>query len=77
MRTLALLSRFMDPQRIQAAIARIEAAAERIASTARQPAPDPAIVQADEELARRHRKLREEAASALADLDQLILELEQ
>ncbi len=61
----------MDQQRIHAALARIDEAAERIAQSARRPAA------ADEELARRHRKLREEAASALADLDQLILELEQ
>jgi len=61
----------MDQQRIHAAISRIEAAAERIATKASERAP------ADDDLARRHRKLREETASALADLDQLILELEQ
>lgn len=63
----------MDQQRISTAISRIEAAAERIAFAAH----DRAAPAADEELARRHRRLREDAASALADLDQLILELEQ
>ncbi len=62
----------MDQQRMTAAISRIEAAAERIALAARERAPSAAA----EELARRHRRLREEAASALAELDQLILELE-
>jgi hypothetical protein len=71
---LQVLTTPMDQQRIHVALARIDEAAERIAQSARS-AGRPAA--ADEELARRHRRLREEAASALADLDQLILELEQ
>jgi len=62
----------MNPHRIDAALERIEAAAERIAFAARQSAR-PA---ANSELARRHEKLRAEAGAALAQLDQLILELE-
>ena len=63
----------MDPQRIQTALARIEAAAGRIATSARAPSPGPE----HQDLARRHRRLRDEAGAALADLDQLILELDQ
>ena len=64
----------MDADRIGRALARIEAAAERIASTAGGAENRPS---GDEELARRHEKLRREAGAALAELDQLILALEQ
>lgn len=70
---LTVLTMAMDLQRIPTALARIEAAAERIAASARRPPPRAA----DPELARRHRRLQEEAGAALAELDQLILELEQ
>lgn len=62
----------MDADRLQAAIMRIEAASQRIAGAARGRAGD----EPDAELARRHERLRAQAQAALADLDQLILELD-
>jgi len=63
----------MEPERINRAMDRIAAAAERIAASARN-AAQPA---ADSDLERRHQRLRENAASALEELDQLLLALEQ
>lgn len=63
----------MDPQRIHAALARIEDASERIATCVRDRPP----TDADAELMQRHQRLCEEAGAALADLDQLIVELER
>ena len=58
----------MAGDRITQALARIEAAAERIAAAARKPAP----VSGDAELSRKYEALRSEAGAALADLDRLI-----
>lgn len=58
----------MEQDRIQQALARIEAAASRIeraARPARSPAPDA-------DLARKHEALKREAWAALAELDSLI-----
>lgn len=60
-----------EGDRIARAMARIEAATRRIDAAAR-PAGD-----GDPELARKHARLREEAGSALADLDRLIGALER
>ena len=60
-----------EGDRIARAMARIEAAAGRI-DTAARPVPD-----GDPELARKYAALREEAGSALADLDRLIGALER
>ncbi len=63
----------MDGERISRALARIEAAAGRSETAARQPAgssPDP-------ELAGKYQALRQDAGAALADLDRLIETLER
>jgi hypothetical protein len=60
----------MDGDRIRQALARIEAASQRIEAVARAPAsPAPS---GDPDLERRHAALRSEAAAALRDLDRLI-----
>lgn len=58
---------------MERALARIETAAERIASAARGRGRS----SGDADLAQRHERLRGEAGAALAELDQLILALEQ
>ncbi|MXO71641.1 hypothetical protein [Alteraurantiacibacter buctensis] len=61
----------MEQDRIQQALARIEAATSRIERIAARPAPSPAAP-ADPDLARRHEALKREAWAALAELDSLI-----
>ena len=73
----------MDGERISRALARIEAAANRIEAAAQAPArphangatasPEPA----DSELAGKYNALRSEAGAALAELDRLIGSLAQ
>ena len=60
-----------EGDRIARAMARIEAAAGRIDAAARH------AREGDPELARKYARLREEAGSALADLDRLIGALER
>ena len=64
-------TRMAEGDRIARAMARIEAAAGRIDAAARPTRDD------DPELARKYARLREEAGSALADLDRLIGALER
>lgn len=61
----------MEQDRIQQALARIEAAALRIERAAR-PASARAAAPADADLARKHEALKREAWAALAELDSLI-----
>jgi hypothetical protein len=63
----------MDGERISRALARIGAAASRIEAAAHAPAGS----RPDGELQRKYEALRNEAGSALADLDRLIGTLEQ
>ena len=58
----------MQGDRVLLAIARIEAAAERIGNAAR----GPAVATGDASLASRHAALRREAELALAQIDALI-----
>lgn len=61
----------MEGDRVASALARIEAAAERISRGAAAPAkPDP-------ELSRKYMGLRSETETALAELDRLIAEMER
>lgn len=58
----------MEDERISRAMARIDAAAKRIeAAASRMSVPD-----ADPDLAARHERLKQEASSALAQIDMLI-----
>ena len=61
----------MEQDRIQQALARIEAAALRIERAAR-PASARSAAPADADLARKHEALKREAWAALAELDSLI-----
>ena len=65
----------MDGDRIRQALARIEAASQRIEAAAGRPVP--ASVAGDPDLERRHAALRSETGTALRDLDRLIEMLEQ
>ena len=65
----------MEAERINRALARIEAAGARIETAAGELlAREPA---ADADLVRRHEDLRSEAGAALAELDELIGELDR
>lgn len=55
----------MDEERIAKAMARIEAATDRIADSAKQGS-------ANAELVQKHESLREEAAIAISQIDRLI-----
>ena len=61
----------MDGERIGRAIARIEAAAQRIGAAASRPTPTAAPA-GDPELERKYAALRNEAGAALAELDRLL-----
>lgn len=65
----------MEQDRIQQALARIEAAALRIERAAR-PAPARVAAPVDSDLARKHEALKREAWAALAELDSLIETIE-
>lgn len=62
----------MDRERMERALARIEAAASRVERAVTRPSPIPQ----DDGLAERHANLRAEVSSALNDLDALIGTLE-
>lgn len=64
----------MDGDRIRQALARIEAASQRIEAAAVHPA---APKGGDSDLERRHATLRRETTAALQDLDRLIGGLDQ
>ena len=64
----------MAGDRIAQALARIDAAADRIVAAAGRPTPAPGA--GDAELARKYEVLRHEAGAALAELDGLIGSLE-
>ena len=59
----------MDGDRIRQALARIDAAAQRIEANAARPA---ATAGADPDLQRRHDALRRESSAALRDIERLI-----
>ena len=65
----------MAGDRIAQALARIDAAADRIAAAAASPAP--ASAGGDDALAQMYAALRSEAGAALAELDRLIGSLER
>lgn len=65
----------MDGDRIRQAMARIEAASQRIAAAAARRSASPG--DADPELGRRHAALRSETGAALRELDLLIEGLER
>ena len=60
----------MDGDRIRQALARIEAASQRIEAAAVRPSPSPG--DGDSDLERRHAALRNETGAALRELDRLI-----
>lgn len=62
----------MSGERSSRALARIEAALERIATATRQGAKADASLQELADLRARHEKLRQAVAGSLAELDQLI-----
>ena len=65
----------MDGDRIRQALARIEAASQRIGAAATRPSASSGDGESD--LARRHAALRSETGAALRDLDRLIEGLEK
>ena len=65
----------MDGDRIRQALARIEAASQRIEAAGARPTPSSSGDTAD--LERRHAALRSETGAALQQLDRLIEGLEQ
>ena len=71
----------MDGERIERAIARIEAASRRIEAAAARPAlsmsPAPLSPADDPELQRKYEALRNEAGTALAELDRLLGAIER
>jgi hypothetical protein len=66
----------MDGERIGRAIDRIEAAARRIGAAASRPSQS-VNSQGDPELQSKYEALRSEAGSALAELDRLLVALDQ
>jgi hypothetical protein len=60
----------MDGDRIEKALARIEAASRRIEAAASRRSP--ATAEGDPELQRKYDALREQAGTALAELDRLL-----
>jgi hypothetical protein len=66
----------MDGDRVERAIARIEAASRRIEAVASRPAASVVSTTGEPELESKYQHLRRETGAALAELDRLIGSLE-